>query len=134
MPKSNDEKIISKPKGLSEKLPNLFITGSIDIPFLALTIALLTFGLIMLFSASYPYAYYNRDHNSYYFGNTLDMLTNKWKFGAMSDQDAGYTKKLLLAGVAKLYSKSNRFEFGNAKSINPKALPQREVRDEDDET
>ncbi|MBR2134090.1 MAG: cell division protein FtsW [Eubacterium sp.] len=36
-------------------------------PFLALTIALLTFGLIMLFSASYPYAYYNRDHNSYYF-------------------------------------------------------------------
>ncbi len=47
--------------------PNFFVTGSIDIPFLALTIALLTFGLIMLFSASYPYAYYNRDHNSYYF-------------------------------------------------------------------
>lgn len=67
MPKSSDEKIISKQKGFKDMFPNLFITGSIDIPFLALTIALLTFGLIMLFSASYPYAYYNRDHNSYYF-------------------------------------------------------------------
>ena len=75
----------------------------------------------------------NLDRNSDYFGNTLDMLTNKWKFGAMTDLDAGYTKKLLLAGVATLYSGSNRLEFGNAKSINPKPRPEREVRDEDDE-
>ena len=44
-----------------------FLTGSIDIPFLGLTIALLTIGLIMLFSASYPYAYYYKDSSYYYF-------------------------------------------------------------------
>ncbi|MCH5315054.1 MAG: cell division protein FtsW [Eubacterium sp.] len=38
-------------------------------PFLAITIALLTIGLIMLFSASYPYAYARQNYNSYYFIN-----------------------------------------------------------------
>ncbi len=52
-------------KGFTKE--DFFITGSIDIPFLALTIALLTIGLIMLFSATYPYAYYNNDHDSYYY-------------------------------------------------------------------
>lgn len=46
---------------------NIFVTGSIDIPFLAITIALLTIGLIMLFSASYPVAYYLKNHDSYYY-------------------------------------------------------------------
>lgn len=46
---------------------SIFVTGSIDIPFLAFAIALLTIGLIMLFSASYPHAYYNQNHDSYYF-------------------------------------------------------------------
>ena len=46
---------------------HIFVTGGIDIPFLALTIALMTIGLIMLFSASYPYAYYKYNHDSYYF-------------------------------------------------------------------
>lgn len=48
---------------------DFLITGSIDIPFLAITIALLTIGLIMLFSASYPYAYARENYNSYYFIN-----------------------------------------------------------------
>ncbi|MGN1203130.1 MAG: FtsW/RodA/SpoVE family cell cycle protein [Eubacterium sp.] len=52
-------------KGISKD--DIFVTGSIDIPFLALTIALLTIGLIMLFSASYPYAYYYQNHDSYYY-------------------------------------------------------------------
>lgn len=52
-------------KGFSKD--DFFITGSMDIPFLALTIVLLTIGLIMLFSASYPYAYYNNNHDSYYY-------------------------------------------------------------------
>lgn len=52
---------------LSIKKSDILITGSIDIPFLGLTVALLTIGLIMLFSASYPYAYYYENHNSYYF-------------------------------------------------------------------
>lgn len=55
-----------KSKGISKD--DIFITGSIDIPLLAFTIALLTIGLIMLFSASYPYAYYKTaNHDSYYF-------------------------------------------------------------------
>lgn len=67
MPK--DEKIIKTSKKGAKALNdyNLFVTGSIDIPFLAITIALLTIGLIMLFSASYPYAYYNNNHDSYYY-------------------------------------------------------------------
>ncbi|MCM1115721.1 MAG: FtsW/RodA/SpoVE family cell cycle protein, partial [Clostridium sp.] len=65
---NRDNKII-KTKGSRSGIPKeaIFVTGSIDIPFLALTIALLTIGLIMLFSASYPYAYYKHDHDSYYF-------------------------------------------------------------------
>ena len=38
-----------------------------DLPFFFLLIVLLTIGLVMLFSASYPYAYYNMDGDSYYF-------------------------------------------------------------------
>lgn len=65
----NDEKIIKTNKKGKSALTdlNLFVTGSIDIPFLAITIALLTIGLVMLFSASYPYAYYNNNHDSYYY-------------------------------------------------------------------
>lgn len=44
----------------------LLLKGKLDIGFLTLVISLLTIGLIMLFSASYPYAeaYFN---NSYHF-------------------------------------------------------------------
>ncbi len=52
-------------KGINKD--DILITGSMDIPFIALTVALLTIGLIMLFSASYPYAYYNNNHDSYYY-------------------------------------------------------------------
>lgn len=45
----------------------LFSKGAIDIPFLAITIVLMTIGLVMLFSASYPYAYQNNKGNSYYY-------------------------------------------------------------------
>lgn len=63
----NSEKILKSKNKTGINRDDIFVTGSIDIPFLAFTIALLTIGLIMLFSASYPYAYYNRDHDSYYF-------------------------------------------------------------------
>lgn len=63
----DEEKIIKTKKNKGFGKGSFFVTGSIDIPFLAITIALLTIGLIMLFSASYPYAYYNRNHDSYYF-------------------------------------------------------------------
>lgn len=42
-------------------------TGNFDIPFLLLVIAILTTGLVMLFSASYTYAYYNEHGDSAYF-------------------------------------------------------------------
>ena len=51
----------------NKKLRNLFFFhGKMDMPFFVLTMALLVFGLIMLFSASYANAYYYED-NSYYF-------------------------------------------------------------------
>lgn len=70
------------------------------------------------------------DRNSYYFGDTLDSLTHKWRFDTMSDTDAANTKMLLLAGVTKLYSSSNTLEMGKSKNL--KTLPEREVTEEDD--
>lgn len=64
---NNNEQIVVKPSKWKSFKDTYFLTGSIDIPFLGLTIALLTIGLIMLFSASYPYAYYYKDSSYYYF-------------------------------------------------------------------
>jgi len=41
--------------------------GSIDLTFLILVVLLLSIGLVMLFSASYPFAYYHRGGNSFAF-------------------------------------------------------------------
>lgn len=71
MPKKNRDDsqntIVRPDRALSVKKDDILIVGSIDIPFLGLTIALLTIGLIMLFSASYPYAYFYKNQNSYYY-------------------------------------------------------------------
>lgn len=64
---NNNEQIVVKPSKWKSFKDTYFLTGSIDIPFLGLTIALLTIGLIMLFSASYPCAYYYKDSSYYYF-------------------------------------------------------------------
>ena len=64
---NNNEQIVVKPSKWKSFKDTYFLTGSIDIPFLGLTIAILTIGLIMLFSASYPYAYYYKDSSYYYF-------------------------------------------------------------------
>ena len=64
---NNNEQIVVKPSKWKSFKDTYFLTGSIDIPFLGLTIALLTIGLIMLFSASYPHAYYYKDSSYYYF-------------------------------------------------------------------
>ena len=58
---------IIKPQSFFNK-SDIFTLGGMDIPFFAITIALLTIGLVMLFSASYPYALQHH-HNSYYFFN-----------------------------------------------------------------
>ena len=41
--------------------------GSMDLPFLILTVLLTVVGLIMLFSASFPRAYYDTGDGTYYF-------------------------------------------------------------------
>ena len=64
---NNNEQIVVKPSKWKSFKDTYFLTGSIDIPFLGLTIALLTIVLIMLFSASYPYADYYKDSSYYYF-------------------------------------------------------------------
>ena len=45
--------------------------GKIDIPFLVITLILLIFGLVMLFSASYAYAFYNQGNSFYYIERQL---------------------------------------------------------------
>ena len=45
--------------------------GKIDIPFLVITLVLLTIGLVMLFSASYAYAFYNKANSFYYIERQL---------------------------------------------------------------
>lgn len=69
----------------------LFNTGAVDLYFLILVLILLAVGLVMLFSASYPYAYYNNDGDSlYYFrkqlmfavsGIVIMTIVSKVKYG-----------------------------------------------------
>ena len=47
--------------------PDFLALGGIDVFFLLLVIAILTIGLVMLFSASYTYAFYNKKGDSTYF-------------------------------------------------------------------
>ena len=51
-----------------ETKPNkYFAEGGFDIPFLIIVLVLLTIGLVMLFSSSYTYAYYNKGDSMYFF-------------------------------------------------------------------
>ena len=68
---SSESKIIKKNKPLSFNKSDIFTLGGMDIPFFALTIALLTIGLVMLFSASYPYALQHQGNSYYYFNRQL---------------------------------------------------------------
>ena len=65
---AGEEKIIKNKRAFKLKKSDIFTLGGFDIPFFAITIALLTIGLIMLLSASYPYALQHRG-NSYFFFN-----------------------------------------------------------------
>lgn len=60
------------PQGKVKKRSDFWAVGKLDVPFLLLVITILTIGLVMLFSASYTYAYYNEDGDSaYYFKRQL---------------------------------------------------------------
>lgn len=54
-------------KQMKKRRWDFFAVGQMDIPFLLLVITILTIGLVMLFSASYTYAYYNEGGDSAYF-------------------------------------------------------------------
>jgi len=72
------------------------------------------------------------DRNSYYFGNTIDMLLSKWQFDStMSVKNTVQTKNLILASYAKLYSNSNNFSLANVKRIKTSVLPER-TKDEEE--
>ena len=64
LPKPNSA---SKGRKKNKKRPDWFATGSFDVPFLLLVIIILTIGIVMLFSASYTYAYYKKNGDSSYF-------------------------------------------------------------------
>ena len=49
--------------GLSQYLAQ----GGIDIPFFAILITIIVIGLVMLYSATYVYAYYYKEDSAYYF-------------------------------------------------------------------
>lgn len=54
-------------KQQGKKRSDFWAVGKIDVPFFLLVIIILTIGLVMLFSASYTYAYYNYNGDSAYF-------------------------------------------------------------------
>jgi cell division protein FtsW len=57
-----------------------FVTGGIDIPFFALTIVILAIGLVMLFSASYPYHYFIRQLIFAVAGVAIMLFVSKLNF------------------------------------------------------
>lgn len=57
----------TKKSFLPFKPSDIFTVGGFDIPFFAIVMALLTVGLIMLFSASYPYALQKYGNSYHYF-------------------------------------------------------------------
>ncbi len=70
----SDELELSNRK--SGKWSFLFAKGGFDVPFFILVMALLTIGLVMLFSASYAYAYY-------YDGGSYHYIKSQLKFAAI---------------------------------------------------
>ncbi len=99
---------------------DIFTLGGIDIPFFAITIALLTIGLIMLFSASYPYAL-NKYGDSYYFfkrqlifavaGIIVMMLTSKLNYKLLKVVEKPLLIVTLLLLVVVLFYHTNVDDF-----------------------
>ncbi len=63
-----------KTKKKNSVLSYIWAKGSIDIPFFVLLITIVTAGLVMLFSASYTYSYYNRGGSTVIFVRQLEFV------------------------------------------------------------
>ncbi len=70
-PQPQEPQKVVKHSGSKLNKNDIFTLGGMDIPIFALTIALLTVGLVMLFSASYPYALQNEGNSYYFFSRQL---------------------------------------------------------------
>lgn len=65
---SENDKIVGSEKTFKAfRKSDIFVTGGFDVPFFALTMALLSIGLVMLFSASYPTSYFKYGTSYHYF-------------------------------------------------------------------
>lgn len=60
-----------KGRGFASLKSDIFVTGAFDVPFFALTLIILAIGLVMLFSASYPYSYFESGNSYHYFSRQL---------------------------------------------------------------
>lgn len=65
--KKKSKKAPENPFDKNSGMSFLVANGGFDLPFFAATLALVTIGLIMLFSATYPYALQNEGDSYYYF-------------------------------------------------------------------
>lgn len=107
---------------------DLFTVGGFDIPFFALTIALLTIGLICLFSASYPYAL-QKHNDSYYFfkhqlifavlGVVVMLLVSKMNYKAWIFFEKGILALSLILLVVVLFYHTNVDDFKRWMRIGP---------------
>ncbi len=61
----------SNSKKKNDFINSLFAKGSIDVPFFIILMTIVTVGLIMLFSSSYTYSYYNRGSSTEIFTRQL---------------------------------------------------------------
>ncbi len=70
--RENPRNNVKKPNKKKSALMNLFFSkDSMDIPFFLILMTIVTLGLIMLFSASYTYSYYNRGDSTYIFSRQV---------------------------------------------------------------
>ena len=57
-----------------KKQGGLWAVGSVDILFAVFLLAIITIGLVMLYSSTYPYAYYHEGNSAYYFTRQLQAV------------------------------------------------------------
>ncbi len=88
-------------KRKNSPLNALLANGSMDIPFFLLLIVIVSVGLVMLFSASYTYSYYNRQGDSTYIFRRQIIFTVLGLVGmyAVSRIRYEYFKYIALIGV-----------------------------------
>ncbi len=88
-------------KRKNSPLNALLANGSMDIPFFLLLIVIVSIGLVMLFSASYTYSYYNRQGDSTYIFRRQIIFTVLGLVGmyAVSRIRYEYFKYIALIGV-----------------------------------